>query len=200
MEFELPDYSNIMVGFDGEGAVYNGILYCETCWKTRLDLSPCSCSTEEVVKCSLCIVPQEDPRIPCAVCFPGRFENWEAASAILEEIMAPYKELEEAEEEDDDWDPEDSYGALFCENCFGSYKDVTRQKPPCQLCNPAFRDAWTRARYGGLSCDHCKTVYSADSTFVCSACHPQFIEDCCGPQYEVDEDRYSREYCRRNYI
>jgi hypothetical protein len=89
----------------------------------------------------------------------------------------------------------------ICENCYGAYKDVEREQPPCFLCQSAFRDAWTRSRYGSLSCETCDTVYNADATTACSACNPQFIEDCCGPQNQDNEDnedydRYGREYCR----
>lgn len=167
--------------------IIDGIVFCETCWKTKLGPEDCSC-VGTVVKCGLCKdpPPDHDSRTPCAACWPERFENWTAAMALFDEIMGPYQEGQEQQNQGG----EDH----ICENCFGSYKDVTREKAPCHLCSPAFKDAWARARYGGLSCETCLTVYSPDATIVCSACHPKFIEDCCG--CEEDNDRYSREYCR----
>lgn len=172
--------------------IIDGIVFCETCWKTKLGPEDCSCADEMAMACDLCIDPApekdlsgKDPRTPCASCWPERFENWTAAMTLFDEIMDPWQEEEQEEEG-------------ICENCFGSYKDVLRERSPCHFCSPAFKDAWTRARYGTLSCDTCQTVYSADATVVCSSCHPQFIEDCCGPQdqdYEYN-DRYSHEYCR----
>lgn len=185
---DFADYANVMVGVAEGIMIIDGIVFCETCWKTKLGPEDCSCVDEMAVACDLCIDPPPDSRTPCASCFPERFENWTAAMAALEEIMGPYREMEEEEEEG----PEEG----ICENCFGSYKNVLREQPPCHFCSPAFKDAWTRARYGTLSCDTCKTVYSADATVVCSACHPQFIEDCCGPQDQDNNDRYSHEYCR----
>lgn len=169
--------------------IIDGIVFCETCWKTRLGPEDCSCVGEAIVKCGLCVDPlpgndPPDPRTPCASCWPERFENWTAAMALFDEIMGPYQEEEDQE-------------ADSCENCFGSYKDMTREKAPCHLCSPAFKDAWARSRYGTLSCEACKTVYSPDATIVCSACHPKFIEDSCDRYVdEEDNDRYGREYCR----
>jgi len=181
---DFADYANIMVGVAEGIMIIDGIVFCETCWKTKLDNGPCSCVGEAIVKCSLCVdlAPEKDQRTPCAACWPERFENWTTAMTLFDEIMGPLQEED------------------ICENCSGSYKDETREKPPCDLCSPAFKDAWARSRYGALSCEACKTVYSPDATIVCSACHPKFIEDSCdrdvdGQDYE-DNDRYGREYCR----
>ena len=167
--------------------IIDGIVFCETCWKTRLGPEDCSCVGEAIVKCSLCVdpPPDQDQRTPCATCWPERFENWTVAMALFDEIMGPYQEEQEQQNQEDQ----------ICENCFGSYKDVMREKAPCQLCSPAFKEAWARSRYGALSCEACKTFYTTDATTACSACDPQFIEDCCGPQ-DQDYDRYGREYCQ----
>ena len=191
---DFADYANVMVGVAEGIMIIDGIVYCETCWKTKLDDGPCSCVGEAVVTCALCISFVESLELrghgkPCAACYPARFENWTAAMAVLEEIMGPYKEVEaEAETEE----------TAACENCFWSYKDVKREQPPCWLCSPAFKEAWSRARYGALSCDTCTVVYSPTATTVCSACDPKFIEDICGPQHEEDTDRYGRAWCRDN--
>jgi hypothetical protein len=176
---DFAEYANMLIGVAEGVMIIDGIVFCETCWKTKLGPEDCSCVGEAVVKCGLCVVPPPDPRTPCAACFPERFENWTAAMALFDEIMGPLQEQD------------------ICENCAGSYKDVMREKAPCHLCSPAFKDAWARARYGALSCPACKTIYNADATTACSACHPRFIEDCCGPQDDgQDYDRYGREYCQ----
>ena len=163
-----------MVGVAEGIMILDGIVFCETCWKTKLGPEDCSCVGEAVVKCDLCVIPppDHDSRTPCATCWPERFENWTTAMALFDEFMGPEPDI--------------------CENCAGSYKDVTREKAPCHLCSSAFKDAWARARYGALSCETCLTVYSPDASIVCSACHPKFIEDCCG--CDEDYDRYGREY------
>jgi hypothetical protein len=186
---DFADYANMLIGVAEGVMIIDGIVFCETCWKTKLGPEDCSCVGEAVVKCGLCVTPPLDPRTPCAACFPERFENWTAAMALFDEIMGPYQEEQEQQNQGEE--------NQICENCFGSYKDVTREKPPCHLCSLAFKDAWARSRYGALSCEACKTVYSPDATIVCSACHPKFIEDSCGPQDDgQDNDRYGREYCR----
>ena len=201
---DFADYANVMVGVAEGIMIIDGIVYCETCWKTKLGPEDCSCVGEAVVTCALCISLVESLELrghgkPCAACYPARFENWTAAMAALDEIMAPYEEGDAtAEAAEEAWDPEMSFSDRACENCFWSYKDVKREQPPCWLCKPAFKDAWSRARYGALSCDTCTVVYSPTATTVCSACDPKFIEDICGPQCEADEDRYGRAWCRQN--
>jgi len=198
---EFSEYANVLVGVAEGIMIIDGVVYCETCWKTKLGPEDCSCVGETVLRCSFCISRVESLELkghgqPCPHCYPARLENWAAAMAALDEIMA----TEEA------WDPEEgkeSFSDRACENCFGFYKDVKREQPPCWLCRPAFKEAWARARYGDLSCKTCSVVYSPTATTVCSACDPKFIEDCCGPQNEENNennDRYGREYCSRNGV
>jgi ribosomal protein L31 len=58
-------------------------------------------------------------------------------------------------------------------------------------------EALAMDRYGALSCEACKTFYSAQSPSVCSECHPQYIEDCRKQMGDYDEEDYYERMERR---
>ena len=190
-----------MVGTVEGFMIVNGVVYCDTCWTTRPDLvSGCYCS-KEAKRCDSC--PASGP---CASCFPERQAAW----AIYEEAMGAVLASLKPEYEEEQVDTLELYGAHCCENCFLSYKSITSERAPCSYCNAAYREDWNRTvlctvenealameRYGALSCAVCKTFYSAQSPSVCSACHPQYIQDC---RRDDEEDYYERLEARYSAI
>ena len=183
--------------------IVNGVVYCDTCWTTRPDLvSGCPCTSEGIKKrCDDC--PASGP---CASCYPERQAAWatyvKAIDGILEGLKPEYEEEEV--------DTLELYGAWSCENCFVSYKTYSSERAPCSYCSAAYREDWNRTvlctaeneamameRYGALGCKVCKTFYSAQSPSVCSACHPQYIQDCRRQMGDYDEEDYYERMERR---
>lgn len=91
--------SEILVGVRENQMIINGIVYCDFCWCSRPDdMSPCDCLKDPVDSCEDCANTKD----PCLFCQPSHHRNFKAAMAALEELMEPYRELEE--NSDDDYD------------------------------------------------------------------------------------------------
>jgi hypothetical protein len=90
---------DVMVGVRQNQMIIDGIAYCDFCWTPRSsetadDDSPCACFKEPVTTCEDCCNSHK----PCGFCHPDHFAKYKVAMAILETILAPYKEVEEHEE------------------------------------------------------------------------------------------------------
>ena len=83
---------DILVGVRQSQMIINGIIYCDFCWCIRPDdMSLCDCLQAPVLTCEDCANTKD----PCVFCQPSHHANFKAAMAALEELMEPYRELEE---------------------------------------------------------------------------------------------------------
>jgi hypothetical protein len=100
MDYWIPA-SEMLVGVRQNQMIINGIVYCDFCWCIRPDdMSPCGCLAAPVRSCEDCANSKD----PCIFCNPSHHANFKAAMAALEELMEPYRELEEQWNSDDDAD------------------------------------------------------------------------------------------------
>jgi hypothetical protein len=93
--------SEMLVGVRQNQMIINGIVYCDFCWCIHADdMSPCVCLAAPVQTCEDCANSKD----PCVFCQPSHHANFKAAMAALEELMEPYRELEEKGNSDDEYD------------------------------------------------------------------------------------------------